>query len=437
MEKRKKRLLFGTAVLAAAALAAGIAYAGSRGQQVATAVAVAGAVEDYYTEEGTISSGKEYQVIARVSGPIDEILVRENSPVQKGDLLFTIDGSDYEYQKSLAESTLAGYEAKLEETRINQVMTASPQEYLDGVKQDLSACEAKYQSAKTIYEGSQTLYEQGAISKVEQEEREAAYKAAMTQWQEARSRYEESCRFLESLKEEGIDQNTINTRFYNSETNQLTAQIQSQKTLVSQLQDQLDRCQVRAEFDGIVTSLPVEKLSVIQTGETAAVLNGRNGLEAEADVLTNIAPYIQEGSPVEVVLQLRGKDEVYQGTVSQIYDYADKGTSSLGLDEYRVHVKVALEDQEGLKGKEGYGVSLKFLLYNREDGLTVPSSAVFETDDQYYVYEIQKGHAVKVPVEIEYQTATRTVIASGLEEGEIVIAQVDSEGIYEGAKVRK
>lgn len=437
MEKRKKRLLFGTAVLAAAALAAGIAYAGSRGQQVATAVAVAGAVEDYYTEEGTISSGKEYQVIARVSGPIDEILVRENSPVQKGDLLFTIDGSDYEYQKSLAESTLAGYEAKLEETRINQVMTASPQEYLDGVKQDLSACEAKYQSAKTIYEGSQTLYEQGAISKVEQEEREAAYKAAMTQWQEARSRYEESCRFLESLKEEGIDQNTINTRFYNSETNQLTAQIQSQKTLVSQLQDQLDRCQARAEFDGIVTSLPVEKLSVIQTGETAAVLNGRNGLEAEADVLTNIAPYIQEGSPVEVVLQLRGKDEVYQGTVSQIYDYADKGTSSLGLDEYRVHVKVALEDQEGLKGKEGYGVSLKFLLYNREDGLTVPSSAVFETDDQYYVYEIQKGHAVKVPVEIEYQTATRTVIASGLEEGEIVIDQVDSEGIYEGAKVRK
>lgn len=437
MEKRKKRLLFGTAVLAAAALAAGIAYAGSRGQQVATAVAVAGAVEDYYTEEGTISSGKEYQVIARVSGPIDEILVRENSPVQKGDLLFTIDGSDYEYQKSLAESTLAGYEAKLEETRINQVMTASPQEYLDGVKQDLSACEAKYQSAKTIYEGSQTLYEQGAISKVEQEEREAAYKAAMTQWQEARSRYEESCRFLESLKEEGIDQNTINTRFYNSETNQLTAQIQSQKTLVSQLQDQLDRCQVRAEFDGIVTSLPVEKLSVIQTGETAAVLNGRDGLEAEADVLTNIAPYIQEGSPVEVVLQLRGKDEVYQGTVSQIYDYADKGTSSLGLDEYRVHVKAALEDQEGLKGKEGYGVSLKFLLYNREDGLTVPSSAVFETDDQYYVYEIQKGHAVKVPVEIEYQTATRTVIASGLEEGEIVIDQVDSEGIYEGAKVRK
>lgn len=436
MEKRKKRLLLGAAVLAAATAAVG-AYAGSRGQRVATAVAATGAVEDYYTEEGTISSGKEYRVIARVSGPVEEIFVKENSEVQKGELLFTIDGSDYAYEKSLAESALAGYEAQLEQSRINQIMTVSPQEYLDKVKQESDACEARYQSAKTMYEGGQVLYASGDISRAEQEEREAFYKAALTEWQQAKGRYEESCRFLESLKEEGIDQSTINARFYNSETNRLTAQVQSQKTLVSKLEDQLARCQVRAEFNGIVTSLPVEELSAVQAGETVAVLNSRNGLEAEADVLTNIAPYIQAGSPVEVVLQLRGKDEIYKGTVSQIYDYADKGTSSLGLDEYRVHVKVALEEQEELKGKEGYGVNLKFLLYSRQDGLTVPASAVFESENRYYVYEIQKGRAVKVPVEIEYQTGTQTVIASGLEEGDVVIDQVDSEGIYEGARVKR
>lgn len=39
-------------------------------------------------------------------------------------------------------------------------------------------------------------------------------------------------------------------------------------------------------------------------------------------------------------------------------------------------------------------------------------------------------------MEVEYQTGIRTVITSGLEEGDLVIDQVDSEGIYEGARVR-
>ena len=41
-----------------------------------------------------------------------------------------------------------------------------------------------------------------------------------------------------------------------------------------------------------------------------------------------------------------------------------------------------------------------------------------------------------MPVEIEYQAGTWTVIAAGLEEGETVIDQVNSEEIYEGTKVR-
>ena len=78
------------------------------------------------------------------------------------------------------------------------------------------------------------------------------------------------------------------------------------------MEEQIARCRVKAERDGIVTSLPVKEMSVIQAGETAAVINSREGMKAEADVLTNIAPYIKEGEPVEVTLQLRGRDEPLQ-----------------------------------------------------------------------------------------------------------------------------
>lgn len=436
MNRRKKKLLAGGCAAGILVVIVLVLAVGKKGRSVETAAAVREAVTDQYTEEGRITFGKEYRIVSQASGPVKEILTGENAQVEKGEVLFTIDPADYEYKKSLAQSTLSGLEAQLEQSRINQVMTASPQEYLSAVKQELAAREADYQSVKTLYEGGQTLYASGYLSKAEQEEREAAYKAGLLAWQQARARYEESSHILESLKEEGIDQGTINSRFYNSEANQLSARIEAQKTQLSQLEDQIGKCRVKSDCDGIIISLPVSGMSVIQSGETAAVLVSREGVQAEADVLTNIAPYIKEGSPVEAVLQLRGKDETFAGTVSQIYNYASKGTSSLGLDEYRVHVKVSLDDGTALEGLDGYGINLKFLLYSKEDCLTIPSSAVFKADGRYYAYKIKNRKAVKTPIEVEYQTGTRTVVTGGLEKGEKVIDQVDSEGIYEGVTVK-
>lgn len=431
MRKANKMLLAGIVVI----LAAVTASCAGGGKRVGTSAVLKEAVEDKYTEEGRISFGKEYRVITQVSGPVKEIIAEENAHVEKGQVLFTIDSANYEYQKSMNESDLSGLEAQLEQGRINKVMTSSPREYIITAKQEMIARKADYVTAKRIYEGSRHLYQSGAISKSEWEGNEAAYKNAYKEWQQALGRFKESERQLNGLKQGGIDQENINDRFYNSQEDQLTAQIEAKKTLITQLEDQIANCQVKAECDGIITSLPVKSMSVIQSGETAAIIGGREGTEAEADVLTSIAPYIKEGGPVEVTIQLRGKDETYTGKVSGIYDYASRGVSSLGLEEYRVHVKVALDGVADLGEKDGYGVNLKFLLYSNKDCLTIPSSAVFKTGDQYYVFEIKGGKAVKVPIQVEYQTGTKTVVSGGLKQGERVISQVDSKDIFEGARV--
>lgn len=152
-------------------------------------------------------------------------------------------------------------------------------------------------------------------------------------------------------------------------------------------------------------------------------------------MLTSIAPYLSPGDKVTVILQLRNQDQMYSGTISQVYDYAAKGTSALGMDEYRVHVKIDMEENPELEGKEGYGANIRFTLYQGENKLVIPSSAVFELDDQKYVFVIKNGKAEKRPVKIEYRTASQAVIKEGLTEGEKVIDHVDSEEIYEGAKV--
>jgi len=105
------------------------------------------------------------------------------------------------------------------------------------------------------------------------------------------------------------------------------------------------------------------------------------------------------------------------------------------MDEYRVHVKIDMDEASDLEGKEGYGANIRFTLYQGEDKLVIPSSAVFRADDQDYVFVIKNGRAQKQPVEIEYKTTAQAVVKEGLSEGQKVIDHVDSEEIYEGAKV--
>lgn len=435
LDGRKKKICFLAAGVVLVLIIGRAAVKSLKGTPVETAAASYETVEDRYTEEGTITAGGEYRLVSEVAGPVKEVMVRENDGVKAGDILFTVDDKDLLHEKSLCESALAGYKAKLEQSRIGQVMTSSPQEYLDSIRAEVSAKEADYQAAKTVFDASQSLYSAGSISKIEWEKDRASYEYASLAWEQAKSRYEESRRFLESLKAGGIDETTINGRFYESVEEQLKAQIKSQETTMEQLEDRLKKCVVAADRDGIVTSLPVKDMSYIQAGETAVTISGRGKVQAESDVLTSIAPYLTPGDKVTVILQLRNQDQMYGGTISQVYDYAAKGTSALGMDEYRVHVKVDMDENPDLEGKEGYGANIRFTLYQGDDKLVIPSSAVFELDDQKYVFVIKNGRAEKHPVEIEYRTASQAVIKEGLTEGEKVIDHVDSEEIYEGAKV--
>lgn len=435
LDGRKKILCFLAAGILLALAIGRTALKSFRGAPVETAAASYDTVEDRYTEEGTITAGGEYRLVSEVSGPVKEVLVRENDGVKAGDVLFTIDDKDLLHEKSLCESTLAGYKAKLEQSRIGQVMASSPQEYLDSVRADVAVKEADYQAAKTLSDASQSLYSAGSISKIEWEKNRATYEYATLAWEQAKGRYEESRRFLESLKAGGIDETTINGRFYESVEEQLKAQIKSQETTMEQLEDRLKKCVVAADRDGIITSLPVADISYIQAGETALTISGRGKVQIESDVLTSIAPYLSPGDKVTVVLQLKNQDKIYGGTISQVYDYASKGTSALGMDEYRVHVKMDMDEDPDLEGKEGYGANIRFTLYQGENKLVIPSSAVFEVDDSNFVFVIKNGKAEKLPVEVEYKTASQTVIKEGLTKGQVVIDHVDSEAIYEGAKV--
>ena len=169
--------------------------------------------------------------------------------------------------------------------------------------------------------------------------------------------------------------------------------------------------------------------------ESAMVPDG-SSITVEGDVLTSIAPYVKPGDPAEISLDLRGGKLVCSGKVSQVYDYAVEDVSPLGLKEYKVHVVVTPDDPSQLSSMSGYEADLKLQLFRGDDVLTVPSEAVFESGGAYYVFTVADGKAVKTAVEAGYRSPLKTVILSGLSEGDEIVARAESEGVYDGAAVR-
>ncbi len=440
--KKGESLLILLAVAGIIAIAAGIAvrlYAG-KGIKVEKAVVTRTGLKDTYTEEGRLTGGDRIAIISEVSGPVAEICVDRNSEVHRGDLLYRIADSDYRFQKQQAESALAGLQAQLDQSRISQVMTSSPTEYMSSLERERDAARAAFESAQTSYNAAQALYATGDVARVELEQISAQFQSAQAAYTQAQARFEESSRKLQELEAQGLDTEALNEHFYGSEERQLEAQIGQEEELVAHLEEQIGKCEQRADRDGRVISLPVKDMTTVQAGQVTVEIQGMEEDSAEADVLTSIAPYIRPGDPVEIRLHLRGNDKTCRGEITEVYDYAEKGTSALGMDEYRVHVRAKLSEalKAGPAGHEGYGIDLVFTLFDEDNVLVVPSGAVFRAEGRDYVYVVENGHAVRREITVLYSAAAVKALdeaESDVREGEIVIDRVDTKGIYEGVKV--
>jgi HlyD family secretion protein len=407
----------------------------TRGEKVSSITVKKGDLFDYYTEEGVLNAGVEYQVFSKVTGAIDSVAVSENMEVKKGDLLFVISDRDLSYEKEIHQSALLRYQAQLEQSNINQIMSTSPDEYLASIKQDLTVSQARYQAAKNLADAKSALYQSGSVSKMELEQAQVEYSSAQSSYNAAKKRYEESQQFLKNLNDEGINKDALNERFYKSISGQLQAQIQSEETTISKLEDQIGDCKIVAECDGVIKTLPGKERSMIQSGQVVAIINSKQEPIIEADVLTSIEPYLTEGAPVVLTQKLRNQDYHYSGTISEIYDFASKGTSALGLDEYRVHVKIKIDPEQEIPLKSGYAFNVQFTLYEGSDQLVVPLNTLFDFENQNYVFVIVNGRAEKKSVTVKYRSSAQAIISDGLQEGDKIITNVDSEKIYDGIKV--
>ena len=108
--------------------------------------------------------------------------------------------------------------------------------------------------------------------------------------------------------------------------------------------------------------------------------------------------------------------------------------SALGIEEQRVNVIADLTTPSTALG-DGYRVEARIVVWQDENVLQVPVSALFRRDDVWSLFVVEDGRARLRTVEVGQRTPFAAQIKSGVEADEEVIVHPANE-ITDGTRVQ-
>lgn len=192
---------------------------------------------------------------------------------------------------------------------------------------------------------------------------------------------------------------------------------------------------LRAPVAGRVLAVPTPSARQVNPGEPLVVVGSTRSLEIQADVLSQDAVRIPTGT--RVILERWGGPEALEAVVTRVEPQGFTAVSSLGVEEQRVRVVAAITSPpdrwNGGLGA-GYQVLARFVVWEGDDVLQVPSAALFRVGEAWAAFVVQDGRAVRRTVRVGHQAGLSTQVLEGLEEGEEVVIHPGNT-VAEGVRV--
>jgi HlyD family secretion protein len=180
-------------------------------------------------------------------------------------------------------------------------------------------------------------------------------------------------------------------------------------------------------FQESETSLPAGA-PIMEIGNIAS------DLEVVVDLLSTDAVQVSVGDPV-IIADWGGPRDL-AGTVTRVDPFGITRFSALGVEEQRVNAVIAFvspaEDYAGLG--HGFRVETRIVVWQSDDTLVVPASALFRSRDTWAVFVVEDGTAHLRTIEIGPNNGMEAQVTNGLDEAEKVILY-PSSGLSHGTRV--
>lgn len=359
------------------------------------------------TQTGVIASGKitaaeEIQVVSKVSGKAAAVNANEGSVVKQGDVLVTLEASEYQQQIVQAQAAIAGAQAKLRDTK-----AGARNEQLQQLASTVEQAKASLKVAESTYNRMKALFDSGALSAAELEKTTLDLEKARTSLDQAQAQYD--------LAKAGPTNDTVAA--LQAEVSRLNSSLELAKT-------NYDNTIVRAPITGIVAKRNVDPGEMAAAGSPLLVLVKMDEVKVEASVPQEQINNVKVGSTVDVkVSSLGGK--VLKGNVEFVSPISDANSSSFP-------VKVRVPNQDG---QLRAGMVAEVMLQGQaEQGTKVPSTAVLQKDGKQYIYTVDNDVVHQVEVTVSGTNGDWATVAAGVNDNDQVVLN-PTDKLAEGTKV--
>jgi HlyD family secretion protein len=160
----------------------------------------------------------------------------------------------------------------------------------------------------------------------------------------------------------------------------------------------------------------------------------RGDLEVVVELLSTDAVQVKEGD--RVIIDDWGGAETIEGKVVRVDPFGVAKFSALGVEEQRVTTVIRLispaESYAGLG--HGFRVETRIVIWEDDNALIVPASALFRDRGDWAVFRVVGGKATLTPIKLGRNNGVEAQVLEGLEEGDQVVL-FPSSGLTDGMSV--
>ena len=193
---------------------------------------------------------------------------------------------------------------------------------------------------------------------------------------------------------------------------------------------------LRAPITGRILQVFQKSETTVAAGQSILEIGDiSHDLEVIAELLSTDAVQVHAGN--RVLVDHWGGETPLEGIVERVEPWGFTKYSALGVEEQRVNTIIRfttpLEERNALG--HGYRVEAQIVVWEDDDALIVPSSALFRSGGDWAVFVADGGKARETPVSIVQNNSIDAAISGGLDAGTPVILYPGT-GISDGRHVR-
>jgi RND family efflux transporter MFP subunit len=340
------------------------------------------------TANGTLAAFDQSTAAAKVAGRLGSISVDLGSVVRRGQMVAQVEQTDYRLRVQQAEAALAQARARV---------GLSPDGKDDSVKPEetgtVRQARAVLDEAKVSRDRSASLVQQGIVARSEFDTVNAAYKVAVSRYQDA----------IEEIRNRQA----------------LVAQRRSELSLARQ---QLADTAVYAPIDGIVQEKRASLGEYLAPGAPVVDIVRMNPLRLRAEVPERDSGMVRFGQNVRVSVEGDGK--VYMGQIRRLSPVIAQQTRML-------MVEADVQNDGNLR--PGSFAKAEIVTNDAKMAVTVPSNAIVTFAGIEKVIVVQNGKALEKPITTGRRSGDWTEIVAGVNVGDQVI--VDPGNLQSGMAV--